>query len=450
MPDLAEIADFPRAFAGLVRGIGSTNRRLALADWARMRRRPVTLRQTHTVRSASLRTKVFLQKVGHEVFFFFIRRPATEEVILDLRLDFEVMPSVEDTAPESPALVNATVKLPSFLVDSPSDQERAVLAAALHEKDPAKIVFLKLGLFRMGAISPEDPGRAQVAWMLHDSARASIVYTPLAFNPDPFLILLQAAEDWARSGFREGSSVSIGAGTTAPRRPLAKIVRAMLDGWTAACQAAVDSSTADPFDTLRPALDIRNYQGEITLRLRADGEIAEKLRDDDFRLRVSLMIENEGAAAAATLVAAPPDFLTGGDLHDRMIDILCEKQNLDHLFSDTGLPKAARARFEQFIRDAASDALVFRARKDGDRDSELLSFRGDWDDAERLAVVSAIFIVKHTASGLEVKLDVDGADPPLKLVFCDLSSSPPRPGKELPQYLLRLIAHLHNWQLALQ
>ena len=450
MPGLPKIADFPRTYAALVRGIGGANRALALSGWFRTRRRPVALRQTCMVRSASLRTRVFLQKVGQEVFFFFIRGPKTEDMILDLGLNFEVMPSVEDAAPEPPAPISAAVRLPSFLVDLPSPHERATLAKALHEGNPGRIVFLRLGLFRMGATAPDDPSRAQAAWMLHDAPKAEIVYTHLAFSPVPFLILLQAVEAWARSGFCGESFLPMGVGTAGPRRPAARIVRAMLDGWAAASRAAVESSTADPFDTLRPALDIRNYRGEVVLRLRPDGEIAEKIKDDDFRLRVSLAIENVGAAASATIAAAPPDFLTAGELHDRMIGILLEKQNLQDLFSDTGLPNSARIRFEQFLRAAAATALVFRARKDGDRDSELLAFRGDWDGDEGVAVVSAIFIVRNTAAGFEVALDHEGPDPPLKLVFFAPSPSPPKPGRELPQYLLRLVAQLHNWQLALQ
>ena len=455
MPELVRIADFSRAFSGLVGSISRTNRRLALAEWSRMRRRSIALRHTYAVRSATLRTRVFLQKVGQEVFFFFVRGPKAEEVVLDLRLNFEVMPSVKDAAPKSSGPLIATMKLPSFLVEPPSSDEQTVLAKALGEKNFSKIVFLKPGLFRMGIILLEDSRRMQLASMLHDSAEAGIAYIQLtddrfSINFSAFLVLLEAVEDWARSGFQEGSAIPIGRsiGGGVSKRALPKIIRAMLDGRTAAYQAAIDSSNADPFDTLRPALDIRNYHGEVILRLRADGEIAEKIKDDDFRLRVSVAVENEGGAPAATLVAAPPDFLTGGDIHDRMIEILREKRNLDVLFDGSGLAKSERARFEQFISDAAPRALVFRALKNGDRDSELLSFRGDWDGFKRRIVVSAIFIVKHTPTGIEIKLEQDGAS--LKVVYCDLSSSNPKLQPELPQYLLRLIGQLRNWQLALQ
>jgi hypothetical protein len=443
MPGLSDIAGLPEAYASIVRSIGRTNRGLALAARQRNRQLPVTLRHFQTIRTAAVRTKVFIQKIGQEVVFFFIKGPATQNVILDLSIDFDVIPAVGSAPPMPPPPASASVHMPSFLVDSPSPAECTVLAKELGEREK-NVVFLKLGLFRMGITSPEDPTNARVAWMLHDTAKADIVYTRLAFDPVPFLILLRAIEDWARADFQGEAIIPVsGAGT----KPLARIIRAMLDGWTAASQSAVDTSTADPFDLLRPPLDLHGYRGAVTLRLTPKGEIAERIRDDDFRLRVSLAISPPGAAALTVL---PPDFLTSGPLHKAMLDAILQEPLVNRLFTDSGLKKTDRPDFDQHLQTSASSALVFRARKDGDRDFELLSFRGDFKGNQRTTIVAATFRVKNATADPEVTL-VDEPQAQPKLAFCDLSkSNPPRPSAEFPLYLLRLVAQLNNWRASLE
>jgi hypothetical protein len=96
-------------------------------------------------------------------------------------------------------------------------------------------------------------------------------------------------------------------------------------------------------------------------------------------------------------------------------------------------------RTETESQNEQATALVFRAKRDGDRDSELLAFVGKlgWPNPTRnhiRCVPCEDQRNRHSSSSRRGRG----------------SQHPPKPTAELPQYLLRLLVQLHNWRRALQ
>ncbi len=448
MPDLADLEKLPSALGALVRGIDKTNRDLALAGWSRARKRPFAPRGSYFVRSSAIRIKVFIQKIGHKIFFFFIRGPETKDVILDLEVGFGVMPWVGDTPPAVPSLPAVSVTMPSFLVDLPTDSEMKLLAKKLPEKNLSKLDFLRFNGNLMGIYSLTDLTVAQAAWMLRGISNAQSVFGRFEFAPVPFAALLEAIEEWAVGGFQEGLAISVDSALANPQHPVAKIVRGMLDGWVNAASAAAAGASNDPFDALRPFLDVRDYRGDLVLRLNQAGEIAEKEADDNFHLHITLAVESPGFAK---LTAFPPDFLLTGELHDEMIEALFDSEVLQELFHQSQLPGKRRAEFEAFLRRAKKPSLVFRTLRSGNDDTEFLSFKGEWDGRVGHFVVHAIYQVKFDGNAWIVKLEELDDGSRGRVIYSDLTG--PKvliSTRDFPLQLLGLLLQMRAWQKAFQ
>jgi hypothetical protein len=108
------------------------------------------------------------------------------------------------------------------------------------------------------------------------------------------------------------------------------------------------------------------FRGEIVLRLKKDGTLAEKDSGDAFRLRLSAAAEEEAVPPAMNVSLGPPDFLVSGDLHGKLVAVL-QGDAMSHLFANSGLPASEHEHFAQWLAAGAREAAVFRAVKDGDR-----------------------------------------------------------------------------------
>ena len=112
------------------------------------------------------------------------------------------------------------------------------------------------------------------------------------------------------------------------------------------------------------------------------------------------------------------------------------------ILSANWLPSPRKAAFETFLNDA--EAFVFRAKKDGEEDTEVFVFRGTWDEeAKALAASLRVKVVRRGAD-----FEVKGNPADSELVFHNLIANPPDPKIEFPLFLLALVQQLHNWKEA--
>lgn len=440
---LAAVAELPARYREIVVGIRHAQRLLSASAVTKGGTELLVLRKT------SVRTKIFLASRQQRVVFLF-RRPTQEEVILDVDLDFDVAPVMEPE-PDAEAPRIFASQPPFFGTELPLGKKRA-LAAALDEKDLGKLLFVDLRNFQMAAKNAEDHRIARVAFLFPGAVEPIIAYqnvgglqadqVRIRYNPLPFRVLLDQVGRWATEKFRS----SIRRELVLPKDSelaVQDVVRALADGWRECRDAATASSPNDPLAPLIPAFAASNYRAEVTLRLESDGTLAEKNRDDAFRLRLSL----RAASDAIDLTVGPPDFLSSGELHDRLIEATLEEDVIRRLFDQSGLLKQDRPQFESFVRDAAARAWVFRAKKEGDTDTELFVFRGDWRGSECWLIT--MLAVQVRFEGGEPSVEADRGSASIVLLDNNFGSpNPPEPTIEFPAFMLSLLNQLNNWQRA--
>lgn len=445
------IDELPATYRALVGEVAAVNRDLACAGMARMRRRPAWLRSFLLLRKMGVKTAVYLTAVGQEVRFFFFRRPKTEELVLKLDLQFVVTPFAASPFRAEDLRVKAI--LPEFLSSPFTIPQMQRIAEGLQEDDWTKIQFLRAGTFIVGVVRAEDEDQARVTWLRHANAlQAESAYQKKAdgnflVNPLPFLSLLEEMRAWVADPINQGRELPVPLREDAPR-PMQRIVAAIANGWIESANAAqLQKQWNDPLGDWLPPLSVQDYNANLVIRLRSNGQLAEKDSEDAFRLRLMATVQAEDDGPVARLSVAPPDFLLSGDMHDQLLDNLLQPFPVARIFADTQLKKFERQRFEKFLQDACKDALVFRVRRSGDNDTDLFAFQGDWNGERQFVIVAATFKVLHEDDGsLRIRVDADS----IQAIYCNLNGGSPELKVELPQYMLRLLSQLQHWRTALE
>ncbi len=444
----------PDSYRSLVAELLKSSRALLRSAAANPRLR-TSAGSFYLLRSVSIDTLAYLTTSRQSVFFLFIRQPETEDVILKLRVRFDVTPSEEAAQPEAPNPHRVTVRgrLPPVFALNLSFRQMRILAEALGEGNWSNIVFLRIGLFLMAANRTSDWLQARVAWMWHAAERAEVVYQRVAapgatptvrFSPQPFLMLFDEIAEWARKGYSGGPRVPVLVNATGDLA-VQRILQAMILAWTEARSVCSRPAPHPLFDAILPPMELRHYRAEMTLRLRPDGMLAEKENEDVFRMGMIAAAEDD----VVDLVLGPPDFLLSGNLYQKLLDAMVQDFPLRRLFSDTGLQSFERDRFERFLRSAAPEAVVFRTEKNRDVDTDVFVFVGKWDGETRRVIAVGKFRVHREGRTYVVRV-LDEVES-MTIAYSDLPSPrPPRPSPLLPRYLLMLVTQLRNWQHALE
>jgi hypothetical protein len=455
------IAALPQTLGAIVAGVGQARRSLILASAENLRRPLVGGPAFCLLRSARVSVLAYLSVAEQKLKFLFIREPRTEDLILRLEASFDLSPETKASAAERVLRLYALLP-PFFGLDIPESQ-KAILAQALGENNFGKILFLRMGLFRMAAVNLElapphagmrDPVR--VAWMWHASRTAQLAYPsktspggrPLEYQPEPFLWLLGEVANWAKSGYASRTLWSMKAPAAGAKTAVQRILWAVVQGWleTRASAAQARDARVEP---LLPRLSVRAYRAAVTLRLRADGTLAEKHKDEMFRMQLTANGEEDDSGAKMTVSLHPPDFLVSGELRDKLLEAMLGDLPVRRIFLDTGLPASERTRFERFLRDAKPGALAARVAKNGEEDTDLFVFRGSWDGADRWVLAAAT--VRIVRDGTDPHVIILDKEDSMKLIYTDLPSPKiPRPDPLLPRYLFHLLSQLRNWQRTLE
>lgn len=449
------IDDLPVTYRAIVDELTETNRDLVCRSVSRSRRWPPHLRAYLLFRRIAVNTTVYLTNTGQKVKFFFFRRPRTEEVVLRLDLKFTLEPGLGGSQPHLLPVVAPRVEalMPRFMAKPLPISEMQRLASALGEKQWNQIVFLQAGTFRVGITRVGDPASSHVVWLLHENAvKAETAYIQqpngsYSVSPLPFLALLDQIRNWLGNDLSSTYATPIVLKAD-DARPVQRIVYAITSGWNETSKAAQrQKQWSEPIGQWLPSLLIENYNADLVIRLKPNGELAEKRSEDAFRLRLSTTVRVEDGGPVARLTLAPPDFLVSGDLHDQLLENLLQPFAVEKIFKAVQLPKFDRTRFQKFLEQAKLSAMVFRVGKSGDDDVDLFVFRGDWNGAVEPIVVSAAFkVLRNDDGSLRIRVYSDS----IEIVYSNLNGGTPEMTVALPQYILNLLNQLRNWQQALQ
>lgn len=456
---LASIEELPGTYRGFVEGVVRANLDLARSAISRLRRTAVGAAAMQVIPLATIKTKVYLTTTHQRVFFLFVRGPATDDVLLQLDIDFSVKaaPGLLDEHPAAPVRVRA--RIPPVFATGVDARQAALLSAKLNKEDRRRIVFLRAGQSILGVINPESMLDAKVARLEPGAAEAVVAFQRVAtpagapstfqYEPATFVRLLNEIAAWARAGKTTGALLEVPLPAVTSELPARKIVAATIGGWIESRNACPSDHRSRAARTLLPGFEVTGYRGEVVLRLQSNGKLAEKLKDDNFRLRLSVVTVEEGGAPWAEVSFDPPDFLVSGKLYQRLTETLRHPAVLRILVNTADIDKSLRPKLTKWIDDASRECFVFRAKKDGDRDTDVFVLKGDWDGVPR--VVLAVVHVKVSREG-EDDFSVRFIDEPesIQVEYTDIPGVKDRKSPRVPEYVLTLVHQLRNWLQALR
>jgi hypothetical protein len=448
---LRSIEELPGTYRTLVESVIRANLDLTRSVISRSR-------QPHTpsyfLRRAAIRTRVYLTTARQKVTFLFIRGPVTDNVILQLNIEFAVRaaPGVPQPSPVPPIPIYAQVP-PVFAIGVTSTQA-ALLSAALHKAKREDMIFLRSGPSILAAVNTQSMKHARVARLDPAASQATIIFEPLnsttfRYDPPTFVRLLDQMATWTRTGKTTGNLVPVSLPDINSPFPAQKIAAAAILGWLES-RASCPAGRLNPLlgDTI-PPFEIEDYRAAVVLRLKTDGTLAEKLKDDDFRLRLGVAAIHEGSAHYIQVSFDPPDFLVSGKLYDRLTETLRHDAVLRMLANSSGIHKSLRAQFSTWIREASRECFVFRAEKFDEEDTDVFVLRSNWEGVSRVAL--AIVKVKVRPAG-DDDYSVTFIDAPgsLQIAYTDIPGTGDLRDPLVPQYVLQLIHQLRNWLRALR
>jgi hypothetical protein len=452
------IEDLAGVYGRFASGMRDANLNLLRAGVACSRRPARAAASMDLVPRGDIQTHVYVLTEQQKVLFLFFKGPATTDLLLDLTIQFQLAAGIPPVHPDlfywqtCPRLV-----LPPFLAADPTQAERRLLARALDDNHPEKLQCLQLGHDLLAVKDADDPVLARVARLEPGAAQARLVYQPvldlsghraIRYEPATFLELLGQIEDWARSGFQSGISRDLRLPVPAATRPAPRIVIAVIQAWLAARRGAVPPELHPLLQSFSPTFAVNRFESAIVLRLRPDGSLAERQSEDAFRLRMRIQPREENGSPQVSVSLGPPDFLVDGKLHDALLDAMLGDLPIGRLFRDSQLPKSQRARFVSWLKSGAANAVVFRAARDGDRDTDLFVFRADWDGERRVAIAAAIVEVDTADYSVRIR-DEPGS---MVLLYTDLPGNGLQLSEvpALPRYLMSLVFMLNCWIGSLQ
>lgn len=437
------IEHLPAAYSSVASGMVAANR-------VRVREGLASGQWFPLVRRVNMNTHLWLSTESQKVMFFFFPGKPKRDVLLRLEVSMRLCVGQGVESPVVPPFLPVAVVLPRFM-GPVQDEDKQVLARRLGS-GVDEVLFLRAGNFRFGALGVEEPKRARAAWMLAGQDEARMVY-PLpgpagrtVFDPEPFLMLMDRVEDWVRARF--DSTLVYAAPPPVPASPLAvqRIAALMIEAWRQTARVAAGPAVPQgPADVFNPPLILEKFETRVTLRLTPEGAVAEKPQEDTFRMSFEGGVEQGEHGAEVRFRIGPADFLIDGDLHAKLTGMMSSAKNARRIFDQVRLPGEDESRFGTFLGTGAAEAAVFRIRKDGDNDTDMFVYRGDWKGvADETLIVAAEFLVTMDGETAHVEQKSDA-----RLIFSNLGTQT-EAQPELPEYLFRLLGQLRNWRRALQ
>ena len=448
------IDQLPDVYRTLVNRMIAANTDLVRAGIGGLRRPGLFHPSLTLIGGANVRTRVYVITTDQEVRFLFFRAPAVEDIVLQLGVDFEVrpLPALSEPIDFTERQVRTFLRVPPFLAGAVSEAQRKELrrALGLGQSDDTPVVYLRMGSFLLATMRGDDADLARAAVLLPGAAQAEVAFQRIAstgakkytYMPRIFLLLLEEIAAWSRASFEPGEQYPVPVPSSSSALAAQRLLAAVIGAWKAGNHACLSDCSDELVLSLARPLRVRDYRAEVILRLQPDGSLAEKVADDTFRLRMSVGTAEVRGEPVANVSLGPPDFLSSGKLRDRLLERLADKEH--DVFEEFDLPDNRKEVLSQWMRSALSDAIVFRAEKDRDEDTDVFVLRADWEGVRRTAAFSSRLEIEKVGDDYRITkfdspeviyTDIPGAKNPLDVRF--------------PRYFLTFSQQLGYWYRAL-
>jgi hypothetical protein len=337
--------------------------------------------------SVQVRLRLHWSVRGRQVVLFLFRRDTGDRAVFDATVNSQVSALDQPLPPVPESVGDLRLALTLPRVFAGIDHQAIRLRAGPEPEDILEIRF------------PPDTTDLAKAIVSFRGRRLPEAKWPIG----PFIGLFREIRAGLNRESDRGTEIPIPSLTQNEAGETRQILFELLKGWRQAQQklaahaAAADSDPADPSSDNEPlsladGLDtlygVTDFSANIDLGLTPDGKLATADDDETVQISIRLNVRPEEGQWAARLTLAPPDFLLTGPLVDQIREEF--GRQLDRSLSRELERRrividAKRAR--DFLTQGGDGVSLFRVKRRGTRDTELLLLSGMLD-TKRILVMA--------------------------------------------------------------
>jgi hypothetical protein len=407
------LAELPKDITTLMAMIPRIGRNLTSVSVDRWFREP-SVAEINYLRTIAVDWQISFSKSATSTILFIFRRKKETWVMLEANVSMGVRvanpieprpkPGIED--------VQRMVRFPTFFWVDPSDSEVSVFGPPGSTKK--NTVFFKLGPAGQNILAILNPESGKKAMLRYSPKAIAGQVEPQSgkYSLAPFLDLTWTIRDWLAQNKPASAAVKLD-GVPSRDTPVHEILTALLQAYVDSSETLAKSFSNDLF----VAYLIDSYKIALNLRLRADGSLAEKKEDEQFRLMVHATT-TAGPPPVTSVDLGPPDFLIDGKLFDAFFSALRPPSAMQALAERLGIDPGF---LRPFVVDAKANAVIFRIKRAKDHDDDIMVLSGQLLGVETTLIIEASFLVKPEKDPPTVELDegsieilkITGGGPPV-------------------------------------
>lgn len=453
--ELDELSDH---FGRTAEAVQVFNRRLFIASLSRLLQPVTGLREQFALSGFAYGRRFFLTKErSGRVLVFLRRRRRSNEVVIDCRVDLQVVPTPQPLPPVEriarTPLIYRWVP-PYFLILEQKQIDLVLEQITTLGNAPARKEWVVLAVGRDGkerlAIATNKNDKVRQIWFGHQQGGRLYQIGRKTSPAAPFLALYQSLRNWMAGDHLTPSSVL----DIDDRNDVQKIVHQLASAF-GKIRAGLAGKTADQTSPLWQQAAIHyeaaDYRSSLLLRLDEEGNLATRNAGRSFQLQLHLALTVKEGYHLAMLQMAIPDFLTHGPLYQSFWDAVKRDertiQRLASLFRERKFDLDEETLTYYLEANRMGGASVLRIDRVYERkirafvDTNL--FVWEIEQAGELTPVmfSAKFIVTNRADAFSVSLFEE--DPALRAPYHALAKTL---DQEVVSYFISLAGYLHNWR----
>lgn len=440
-PKLRPLEEMPTELGALAAAIPEAQQGILSASRRSLLNAPPSWRESLVLTRSQFRWRFYLARSGQRIVFFFFKKDRPVRVIMDTEIMFLLLPVFLEEIPQplNDKQVTHRVARPPFLIPRPSAQQLKDFAPA--GSTAANTALLAVGRRGQDMLAVKDPhNEPRRAEILYTAGGKSTPVKPLnsRWPLGPFLALAESISDWVSSDPNLTPELPLEPSSAGPSTETRRILQHIVEGYCRAFNQIRPQGELAPLPSLETHYGLEDYQAQVLLRLQDDGSLAFEDDHDPFQLIMQVAIRLQDRQHTAHIAIHPPDFLVSGELHAAFLEALASDRALRKL---QRIMRVSRREAEGFLRDFWEEAFVFRIKRKGDTDTDVVVLQGVLLGERKLLIVKGKFRVEKGESGYTAEFLRD-----LERLFF----GKPTPGQrafdeEVVKHFLRLITAVKSW-----
>jgi hypothetical protein len=341
--------------------------------------------------TARITLRLYFAKSGTTTIFFIFHKDTGTWVMLDalVSLALRAASMVEPAPILTTNDIRRLIKVPSFLWMNVTENEVASFGPP--ETTRQNTVFFRIGEGGQDVLAIKNPEAGKKATLRYSPGGVPGQVEPKngKYSLRPFMDLTRTLRDWLaqeKPAFLTLENIGPPADDTTVHRILTKLLQAYVDSSNALVPTDAADDTPLP---LQQSYRIPSYDVTLKLRLKADGTLAQKEKEEQFQLAADVTLSAD-AIPSAMVTLGPPDFLVSGPLYDAF-------------FSELQTPAAVEAIADAmhinagflrpFFASARPASAIFRVNRGPDNDRDILVLPGQLFGEPTTVIIEAEFRV---------------------------------------------------------